>query len=167
MKSIDAPRGLISGRHVLIGMVAFFATVTAVNAVMMYKAISTFGGETDDAYRIGLKYNQRIALEQSQDQLGWSQTVAYEPSESRLSVTLKDRNGRGIDNLDVIATIGRPATSNSDRDLKLVSIGEGRYRASLPDLPEGTWAVDLTASEGDAGNRKVVYRSKVRLWKQP
>jgi nitrogen fixation protein FixH len=166
MKTIDTPRGVISGRHVLVAMVAFFCTVTAVDGVMIYKAVSTFGGDTADAYRIGLNYNQRIAEEQSQDQLGWTQTVAYEAADSRLSVTLKDRDGRGIDNLNLTATIGRPATSTSDRDLKLTSVGDGKYRASLPDLPEGTWAIDLTASKGDAGNR-IVYRSKVRLWKQP
>jgi nitrogen fixation protein FixH len=49
----------ITGRKVLVAMVSFFAVVTAVDGIMIYQAISTFGGlETKDAYRKGLSYNQ-------------------------------------------------------------------------------------------------------------
>jgi nitrogen fixation protein FixH len=37
------PRKL-TGRHVLLGLVAFFGVVFAVNAVLVRAAISTFGG---------------------------------------------------------------------------------------------------------------------------
>jgi len=167
MKNVNSFRSVITGRHVLLAMVAFFCTVTAVNAVMIYKAVSTFGGDTADSYRIGLYYNRRLAEEHAQDRLGWSQTVAYEASDGYLHVTLKDRDGRGIDNLNLVAAIGRPATNTSDRDVTLAGLGGGRYQASLPDLAEGTWAIALAAIEDHAGKRNVVYRSKIRLWKQP
>jgi nitrogen fixation protein FixH len=165
-KLVRAPGG-INGWHVLAAMLGFFAAIIAVDSVLIYKAVSTFGGDTADAYRIGLNYNQRIAEEQSQDRLGWTETNAYDAARGVLSVTLKDRDGHGIDDLSVTATIGRPATSAADRDLALKAEGQGTYTAAAPNLAEGTWAVSLAASRGDGDQRAVVYRSKARLWKQP
>ena len=62
----------ITGRHVLYAILAFFLTVTAVDAFMIYKAVSTFGGiETQDAYRKGLQYNQRLEAEKVRRASGW------------------------------------------------------------------------------------------------
>ena len=47
---------------VLICLVAFFAVVAGVNAVMIRAAVSTFGGvETDSAYQAGLAFAREIA----------------------------------------------------------------------------------------------------------
>ena len=46
MKQAMPVRSGISGWHVLFGMIAFFLTVTAVDGVMIYDALSTFGGDT-------------------------------------------------------------------------------------------------------------------------
>ncbi len=167
MKQALPVRSGINGWHVLFGMIAFFTTVTAVDGVMIYDALSTFGGDTPDAYRTGLLYNQRIADERRQDELGWTETTKFDSASGVFSVTLKDRDGRGVEDLQITGSIGRPATDVADRNLVLIAAGGGAYTVTLPNLAEGTWDISLFANLGDAGQRSIVYRSKVRLWKQP
>jgi len=152
---------------VLIATVGFFLAVAAVDSVLIYKAVSTFGGETDDAYRIGLGYNKRIAEEEEQDRLGWTEASSYDATKGVVNVTLKDSTGAGIDGLTLAGTLGRPATNTSDHQLAFSGQGGGTYVAPAPGLGEGTWAMTLTASRGEGKNSNVVYRWKSRLWKQP
>ena len=50
----------VTGRMVLVCLVAFFAVVAGVNAVMIRAAVSTFGGvETESAYQAGLAFARR------------------------------------------------------------------------------------------------------------
>ena len=43
----------INGRHVLFGLLAFFAIVLVADTYLIYKAVSTFGGlETEDAWAV-------------------------------------------------------------------------------------------------------------------
>ena len=128
--------------------------VTAVDGVMIYDALSTFGGDTPDAYRTGLLYNQRIAEERRQDELGWTESTNFDNATGVFSVTLKDRDGRGVEDLQIAATVGRPATDIADHKLVLAAAGGGVYSAVVPNLAEGTWDVSLVASQGDAANRE-------------
>ncbi|RUO98503.1 FixH family protein [Hyphomicrobium sp.] len=167
MKQTLAVTGGINGWHVLFGMIAFFLTVTAVNGVMIYDAISTFGGDTPDAYRTGLHYNQRIAQQRQQDQLSWTEESKFDTSTGIFSTTLKDRDGHGLSGLSVKGSVGRPATDRADRAIIFNEIGSGTYRVNLTDLSPGTWDLSFFVSETDAKPENVVYRSKARLWKQP
>lgn len=169
MKQINPVQSGLNGWHVLFGMIAFFLTVTVVDSVMVYKAVSTFGGDTPDAYRTGLLYNQRIAEERRQNELGWTETTTFDSANGVFSLTLKDRDGRGVNGLHVAGSIGRPATDAADHNLVLTAAGDGFYTITLPNLAEGNWDMSLLASQSDAGhsNGSVVYRSKVRLWKRP
>lgn len=156
----------ITGRHVLVTMVAFFLVVVAVDAFMIFKAVSTFGGiENKTAYKTGLAYNQRIAEEKQQDALGWVETLNYDKAAGALELVLKDRDGRGVGDLAVSALIGRPATNAYDREVALNGSGDGRYLVPLPDLADGTWSVSIVARD-KSPDGAIVYRSKARLWKQ-
>jgi nitrogen fixation protein FixH len=159
--------GGIRGWHVLLGLVAFFGTVSAVDGVMIYKAVSTFGGDTRDAYRTGLAYNERIAEQIQQDQLGWTDASAFDGASSEFRFTLKDRDGHGVDGLRVTAVVGRPATDEYDREISLRPVGQGTYIADLAGLSEGTWFASVTASREAAAPGDITYRTKVRLWKRP
>src|SRR5262245_65523050 len=62
----------VTGRMVLICLVAFFAVVTGVNAIMIAAAVSTFGGlETESAYQAGLAFARDRAAAAAQDSLHW------------------------------------------------------------------------------------------------
>ena len=155
----------ITGVKVLIAMVAFFGVVTAVDAVMIYQAVNTFGGiETPDAYRKGLAYNKRIASSAAQDALGWSQEVAIDAQRGVLVVSLTDANHAGVEGLVVTATVGRPATNAFDQTLTMLDQGGGRHEARVSSLSAGTWAVAITARRSAAPDAAAVYQSKVRVW---
>lgn len=156
----------ITGRKVLIAMLAFFGVVTAVDAVMIYQAVHTFGGvETSDAYRKGLAYNKRIASSAEQDALGWIEDVTIDAPRGVLVVSLSDRNRKGIEGLVVSATIGRPATNAFDQTLTLEDRGDGRHEAPVPSLAAGSWSVDVSARRSAVPDSAAVYQSKVRVWK--
>jgi len=158
----------ITGRHVLFAMIGFFALIIATDAYLVYKAVSTFGGiETDDAYRKGLAYNARIADERAQAARGWTSEAALDPAKSELVVTVRDSEGKGVESLEITALLGRPATNAEDRTLKLTQVGSGRYATAVGPLGPGTWVVTMEAREGPGGRDRVVYQSKVRLWKEP
>ena len=62
----------LTGRHVLAAMLVFFAVVFAVNAAMIYAALSTYSGVVaDEPYRKGLHYNERIVADERQRQRNW------------------------------------------------------------------------------------------------
>ncbi len=156
----------ITGRHVLFTMIGFFAVIIATDSWLVYKAISTFGGiETQDAYRKGLAYNDRIAEERAQAALGWTKDARLENNDLR--VTIRDKNQKGVGYLQITAVLGRPATNANDRILKLTEISAGEYMATVGALEAGNWVATMEAREALSGSDRVVYQSKVRLWKAP
>ena len=72
-----------------------FAIVFAVNALMIYLAVSTFTGVTvTHAYERGRGYEAVLAEAARQDALGWRATVTLEGG--LLSVAATDRDGRAL-----------------------------------------------------------------------
>lgn len=157
-----APKG-IQGWHVFAALAGFFLTVATVDAILITQAVSTFSGDTADAYRKGLAYNETLAEGASQDRLGWRESRSFDPGTGRLSISLGDESGTPIDGLRAEVDIGRAATNAFDRRVELKSTGNGTYVADIPGLSEGAWTLSLTVSD----NGKAVYRSRARLWKQP
>jgi nitrogen fixation protein FixH len=156
----------LSGRHVLIVFIGFFLIVFAVNGLMVYQAESTFGGlDTDDAYRKGLAYNDRIAAAATQSRLGWHDRTDYVAEVRRLRVTLSDATGAGISGLKVSAVIERPATDVFDRQLSLSQTGPDTYEADVSQLEPGAWTVDLQARRDGEG--AALYEARRRLWIKP
>jgi nitrogen fixation protein FixH len=153
----------ITGRHVLLAMLAFFLVTTGVNGVMIYVAVTTFGGvETADAYRRGLAYNRRLAAEDAQMALGWRHELALSPSKRDIVFRLSDRDGRPVAGLAVTATLERPATDRFDTSLVLAETSAGVYGAPLAGLDPGAWVVAVAASR--AGEQRTIYAARRRLW---
>lgn len=159
----------ITGRHVLIGMVAFFGVIMAVNAVFLYSALSTHTGVVaNEPYRKGLTYNERIEADRQQNELGWQGDVVLEPSGEAIAISLLDRNGRPLTGLAMTARIGRPSTSDLDIRVDMKETAPGRYDAKLSKLEAGTWQIDVEARELQAKGADVaVWRARKRLWLKP
>lgn len=157
----------ITGRHVLIGMIVFFGVILVANGTFLYTAISTYTGVvSDEPYRKGLNYNERIEADQRQQALGWSEDITLAPTGDRVTVSLRDRAGNPLGGLKVEARIGRPATQAMDRTLVLQESAPGTYAASIAALDPGTWLLDVVASEMKTGGEAIVWRSRKRLeWK--
>ena len=100
----------LRGRHVLLGLVAFFGLIFLVNGIFIYYALTTFGGgDTSDPYRKGLNYNETVAEAARDAELGWQAQLTYGTASGRLMLSLTDRNGH--------ASV-RPALQRHDRQTR-------------------------------------------------
>lgn len=155
----------IKGRHVLFGMVAFFAIIFAVNGVFLYQALSTHTGLiSEQPYVKGLGYNDRIAAEKAQQRRGWREKIELSPDRNRLSFKLQDRDGRPVAGLAVAGFVGRPSTRDLDVSLQFSETDAGMYEVAFEPLAAGNWMVELEARQLNTDNEQVVYRLRKRLW---
>ena len=154
------------GWQVLSCLLAFFAVVLAVNAAMIYWALSTYSGVVaSEPYRKGLHYNDRLRADERQQQLHWREALSID-RDGQLVLALSDAEGQLIRGLSVEITLGRPSTNRDDVTLTLAADSTGRYRARLSPLPDGSWIVGIEA-RASAADPDPVFRARRRLWIAP
>lgn len=123
--------------------VAFFVVIFIVNAVMVTLATRTYTGTiTDHPYEKGLAYNNVIAAEKAQEQLGWKATI--ELNDSLLSVVLYDENGNELVPQKVTAHFMRPTQAGMDFEMELK---DGKANVKFPE--KGQWEVRIFATVGE------------------
>lgn len=155
-------RGVIEGRHVFIGLVAFFGVMLIANAILLYLAISTFsGGHKSNSYQSGLNYNETVEAAKRQAERGWQTELGYEDKTGQLTLKVLDQSAAPITGLQVGANLGRPATDREDRQIVLREIESGVYAATL-DLAPGQWVISIASRWGGEGDDSA-YRLKQRL----
>jgi nitrogen fixation protein FixH len=154
----------LQGRHVLAVFLAFFAAVFVANGAMIYQALSTHTGLiANEPYRKGLHYNERIAADERQARLGWTDKLDV-TQHGGIALVLTDSSGQPVSGLKVEAVLGRPATYRQDVRVALREVAPGRYEAQTAPLRAGSW---LIALEALADAEDPVYRKKRRLWFSP
>lgn len=157
------PRHL-TGRHVLLMMIAFFAVIAAVNAFMIAQALRTMPGvETKSAYEASQNYNRELGRIAEQDRRGWQVDVSATGlgKGAPLVVEARDREGRPLVGLEGKVLLERPADARFDRRLALVEQGGGRYIADAGALEPGQWQIEVDLNQG--GQRLFTSRRKVLL----
>ena len=115
---------VITGKHVLLGMLGLFGIIIAVNLVFVTLAVGTFTGVTTaNPYQEGLAYNQVLAARDAQRDLGWRGEVssaAADAGRERIGVTLSDAAGRPLTGLrlegGLRALLGGRAAAAQDID---------------------------------------------------
>ncbi|HEY2135353.1 MAG TPA: FixH family protein [Xanthobacteraceae bacterium] len=152
----------VTGRTVLVCLVAFFGVVFAVNAVMVRAAISTFAGvETESSYQAGFTFTRDVAEARSQDALHWRVDARLTPlgnGNTRLQVEARDAAGRRLGGLVATARFVHPTDERGDRAVPLEESQPGEFRGSA-DAVAGQW--DLVLELARDGTR--VFRSKNRV----
>src|SRR5262249_27450668 len=89
------PRPL-TGRTVLIVAIAFFATVSLVNAIMIGAAVTTFGGvETGSAYQAGQMFAGEIESARAQDARHWQVNADVRREGERALIAIDARGADG------------------------------------------------------------------------
>ena len=136
-----------TGWHMSGILVAMFATIIAVNVVMAYFAVTTFGGTVvDSSYVATRNYNRWLAEARGQQALGWRVTAALD-TQRRVSITAAAPNGP-IDG--VVSVVARhPLGQAPDRAIGFNPTGDGRYLATRP-LPVGRWSLKITVTSGNS-----------------
>jgi nitrogen fixation protein FixH len=156
---------MLTGWHVLAGLVAFFVTVASVNGFMMYSAISTMPGldAGRNGYEVSQRYNGEIEAAAAQQTRGWSGEIELVRSEAGTSALVRftDKGGAPIDGLKVELTLLHPTSRPLDRVLMLTPGASGVYAARIVGVTAGIWDVSLTATRD--GERLYQSRNRKRL----
>jgi nitrogen fixation protein FixH len=159
---IDKRTREVTGRTVLLSLIAFFAVVVAVNLVMLRAATSTFGGlETASSYRAGLQFGHELAAASAQDHLRWrvdGRVARNTAGEAAIEVSVHDARGGAPLGLVLEATLDHPTDARRDRHLTLTQVRPGLFRGAIA-AAAGQWdfIIDILRDNGR------VFRSKSRL----
>ncbi len=156
-----APARELTGRKVLVLLVAFFGVVMVVNFFMMTAAISTFGGvDTKSSYEAGRMFEGEVAKAAAQAARDWqvSEHLAPDGSEQMLSVDLSDAKGVPVTGVDVEATLAHPVDERNDVKFALAETDAGVYRGHAV-VPAGVWELNLLVVNGG----QQLFRSKNRV----
>lgn len=159
---------VLTGRKVLYILFGFFGVMFVANGIFTYLAVSTFNGlVTDDSYRRGLEYDQRLAAEAKQERLGWTADLKFSDRRDELRLSLAGEDGRPVSGRLVRVRVGRPATDKFDRTVLLNETAPGTYSREIALPGDGNWLASLEVLEGYDEAKSVVYRMKKRLWLKP
>ena len=161
-----APRP-ITGRAVLIGLLAFFGVVFAVNGGLIYFAVSSWSGlSTERPFEAGRDHDRTLAQAEVQAALGWRSAVALAPGTAggqAVEVTLTGRDGAPLGGLEVELALRRPARGDLDQRLSLNETTAGRYRGAV-ELPlPGRWYAEVRVRDADGAR----YRMEHEVTAQP
>ena len=152
----------VTGRTVLVCLVAFFGVIFAVNAVMIRAAVSSFGGlETESSYQAGLDFERETARARAQTALHWRVDARLAPlheGTTWLTVMARDTQGQALKGLTATARLVRPTDQQDDRVVALQETQPGEFRGGTAALA-GQW--DLVLELRRDGAR--VFRSKNRV----
>lgn len=155
---------VITGRHVLAGLILFFAVIITVNVVMARLAFKTFPGEQDEKpYYQGLHFNDTLAAREQQSRLGWHAEIISTPSagvRSPLVVRVMGTSGNGIDAKIVAGKLIRPTTDMGAVALDFEPIGEGQYQAFVDGIGPGNWELHFMVGTQDEAE----FTAERRLW---
>ena len=164
MSKSSTPRPL-TGRMVLLCLLAFFGIVIGVNAVMMKLAIDTLPGtEVDSAYRASLAYKNEISAAQDQNRRNWRVDAHVErriDGAALVRLDARDANGAPLSGLKFSGRLERPTDKRGDKIVELAESGIGVYRGNAPDVLPGQW--DLVIEAESRGARLFLSRNRVIL----
>lgn len=141
MSETTTPRPL-SGWWVFAAFVAFFGVIVIVNSIFITMALSTNSGlVTEDPYRKGLAYNEKLEKARSQPDI--NTVMRFENNVLQWSLT--DQSGQAINVANVSAKFIRPIKDGDDFNAELHHDGNGIYSIKPAFPVKGSWKVILSA----------------------
>lgn len=146
-----------TGKHMAAVMVLFFGTIITVNFFMAFQANNSWTGlVVKNSYVASQKFPEVTAEKEAQIALGWQAGITYENGTFEISLT--DKAGNPVTNVQAIAALGRPAHENDDHTVTLSETAKGKFVGST-NLAPGIWQADITAS----GATGTVWTRSVRF----
>lgn len=151
-----------------VGIVVGLGFVVVANAIMIGIALSHPSvPAAEDHWAESLDWDRELAQRERSAALGWSVVEIGASAELPGAVELRvvDREGRALTGLSGTLALERSDSDRFDRELKLVELGEGRYRSAEGVPQSGSFELEL-ALRSPAGER-FVTRSRVDLGALP
>jgi len=145
----------LTGRHVLLSVIVFFAVLFIVNGAFIYAAVTSFRGEdVERSYRQGLDYNQTLKARRAQAELGWEAMVNVQTSGitvsgtpvQKLFVRITDSQGRALSNVNITGRLRHPVDTDLDFPL---SFNSGDPAVSSFEIGSGRWTFEAEVVRGD------------------
>ena len=132
-----------TGRHMLLGMLAFYAVIIGANLTMAFSATRSWTGLlTDNVYIESQRYNDTLRANRAAGESGIDLTVSQRAG--RLAFTLAGAApGARVEG----ARAERPVGEDGDRTLVLVAVTATTFLTSEP-LPRGAWNVTVPVVNG-------------------
>lgn len=153
----------LTGRHVLLMLLAFFGVMFVVNIIFAYLAVTSFTGEdVPKSYQQGVEYNKTIQARQAQQTLNWAvyaNSYKADDQDTTIVVKILDETSQPVPDLSVTGIMRHPTDKAFDRNVELQSYEDGLYRANI-DLTDGTWTLVATAKVKD----RAVYKFTHDVW---
>jgi nitrogen fixation protein FixH len=164
MPTFVSPRPL-TGRKVLLILIAFFGVIIGVNVTMMQLAIKTLPGtEVDSAYSASLGYAKEILAARDQSARNWRVDAHLERTAdgaALLRLDARDATGRPVTGLKFQGRFQRPTDKRADLAIALAEVGTGNYRGRLESIAPGQW--DLVLEGGGSAGRLFLSKNRVML----
>jgi len=151
----------MTGRHVLIYMIAFFGVIFAVNGVFLYVSLKTHPGVTsEDAYRKGLRFNLELDRADRQHARGWKTDIGFAGGVPVIGIS--DKGGLPVTGLTISVSARSPVHDRADRSIVLQEVAAGRYRADRSPLSPGRWDLVFTATRDDLAAYRIEHAVQVQ-----
>ena len=159
----------LTGRHVLIALLAFFGVTIGVNVIFIMKAVGTFSGEVaPNSYIQGLNYNDTLTAHARQRAEGWHadiDTAQLSGNTARIAITIKDKASRPIRGLALQGTLHLPATDRDDKHFAFAETLPGHYEASIAGLRAALWELEVeTPNLNENQEHAPSFEMRNRLW---
>ncbi len=137
----------LTGRHVLTGLLGFFGVVCAVNAAMVWMALSSWPGLSGGGYRDAAAQRAIMAAGRAIAARGWKADLAVSQVDGRLhiSVTVTDREDRPVRDISLVGHFRRSVVDRFDRMLALRPGPDGRHAGGISLPAKGQWTLRLVA----------------------
>lgn len=152
----------LTGRGVLIWLLAFFGVIVAVDGYFIIASVATYRGEDEQKpYLQGVEYNATLARRAAQRRNGWTAriTLGRHGAGACIDVVLTDRKGRPEDIAGLTGELRHPSDENRDRPLRFQALGQGRYEARIDGVTRGAWDVLIASNSPMAA-----FEASRRLW---
>jgi len=156
----------LSGRHVLITLLVFFAVVASVNGLMMRLAISSMPGlDARNGYDVSQRYNAKIEAATAQQGRGWQVTaqVGRGAYGALVAADFASSNLAPLGGMTVSARLEHPATRQMDRSLALKETTPGHYEGLVPGLPGGAWTLVRRVEKAGLEHPVFVSRNRIQV----
>lgn len=157
----------ITGKKVLLWMVAFFGVIIGANASLTYFALNTWPGlTTEDAYKKGLAYNQTLDAAARQSAMGWVSTVDIQPgigTDETITINLTGAGETPLPGLVVTAKLERAVGTPGTQIITLNETAPGKYTGTFKSPAEGRWIAEINA----VGANDATYRMKHQVMIKP
>lgn len=162
-RTVDQGRR-ITGWHVLAALVMFFGVIFAMNAALIYYALSSFPGlDVASSYKAGQAFEGDLEAARAQAERGWQveEHAALADGGAKIAATFRDRDGQPLVGLTVTAKLMHRATTKLDAVAVLEADGMGSYAGVAAGAMPGQWTLVLTAEKD--GERLFLSRNDLML----